>query len=343
MTAEAGPTPGPGPDGSGPAEGLAPGGGALPDRADRTDVAGIPDAASRRLTGGAWSSGLSVADFASCVQMGLRPVGFVQGYAVMQWSWYMATRMGAGFGAFGPGVRWWQQQQEGQYLERWNCPHGYVGAEHRLYGVNVEQTWLEQSWAGGWDLARSRMIEEATALGASGVIAVSDDVRPLLGPNTLEFRSSGTAVVVDGAPPPKAPFTTYLAGQRLAKLFEAGFSPVSVVATLASVQMIGYCITHYQLAGTAPGTWFGSGAGGVAGVAPVEQVNRAHAATRRLAREHLRRRLGPDHLHGATMEQSEREVGEGDLVIDCLVKGNRVRRFKDFDPLPEPAPVVPLS
>ena len=61
-----------------------------------------------------------------------------------------------------------------------------------------------------------------------------------------------------------------------------------------------------------------------------------------IRREHLRRQLGSDHLHGATMQQSEREIGEGDLIMECLVKGNRVRRFKEFDPLPEPVPVVPL-
>ena len=30
-------------------------------------------------------SGLTVPDFAACLQMGLQPVGFVQGYCVMQW------------------------------------------------------------------------------------------------------------------------------------------------------------------------------------------------------------------------------------------------------------------
>ena len=43
------------------------------------------------------------------------------------------------------------------------------------------------------------------------------------------------------------------------------------------------------------------------------------------------------------LEQFEREVGEGDLAIHCLVSGTRVRRFKDFDPLPEPEPVVRLT
>ena len=240
----------------------------------------------------------------------------------------------------------WPQQQSGrrgQYVEQWRCPHAYVGAEHRLYGLNFEQTWLETSWSTGWGLARHRMVEEAETLGAHGVIGVLDVVKPLTGSSVLEFRSNGTAVAVPGSPLPEHPFTTYLAGQRLTKLIEAGFAPVSIVATLAAVQMYGYCITHYQLAGTTPGTWYGSGAGGSAGVSPVEQVNRAQAAARRLAREHVRAQLGTDYLHGAELETSEREVGEGDLAVHCILKGNRVRRFKDFDPLAEPAPVVPLS
>ncbi|MGH8980467.1 MAG: hypothetical protein ACRDWE_05530, partial [Acidimicrobiales bacterium] len=73
------------------------------------------------------------------------------------------------------------------------------------------------------------------------------------------------------------------------------------------------------------------------------QVNRAEAAARRLARERIRAQLGADVLHGATLEQSEREIGEGDLSIQCTLKGSRVRQFKSFDPLPEPRPVVRLS
>ena len=33
----------------------------------------------------------------------------------------------------------------------------------------------------------------------------------------------------------------------------------------------------------------------------------------------------------------------GDEVIDCTLRGNRVRRFKDFDPIPPPRPTVRLS
>lgn len=309
----------------------------------------LPEAAGRRLSGGAWSSGLSVADFAACLDLGLQPVGLVQGYAVMQWGWYGAYGspygggMGGGMGA-GMGAGWWRTRgRAGQYVEEWRCPHGFVGAEHRVYGANFEQTWVEEAWARGWGLARGRMVEEATALGAHGVIGVTDDVRPLVGGTTLEFRMSGTAVAVPGEAAPPAPFTTYLAGQRLAKLLEAGFVPVSVAATFASVSMIGYCITQYQLAGTAAGNWSGGLSGGLGGVAPINQVNRAQLAARHVARERVRRQLGGDLLHGVALRQSEREMGEGDLTVECLLRGNRVRRFKEWDTLPEPTPVVRLS
>jgi hypothetical protein len=301
----------------------------------------LPEAATRRLSGGAWTSGLSVSDFGSCLDMGMEPVGCVQGYAVMQWGWYMST---TGIGGFGGALGGWgpAQAKAGQYMEQWRCPHGFVSAEHRMYGANYELTWVEDAWTEGWRLAMTRMVEEAVALGASGVIGVIDDARPLVGSATIEFRATGTAVTVPGAPRPAAPFTTYLSGQRLAKLFEAGFAPVSVVATTSSVRMLGYCITHYQLAGSSIGSWYGPAAGGVGGVGPVDQVNRAQGAVRRLARERIRAQLGADYLHGATFEVSEREIGEGDLAVQCTLKGTRVRQFKEFDPLPDPAPVVRL-
>ena len=48
----------------------------------------VPEAAPRRLESGSFSSGLTVPDFAACLQMGLRPVGLVQGFCAMQWGWY---------------------------------------------------------------------------------------------------------------------------------------------------------------------------------------------------------------------------------------------------------------
>ena len=188
------------------------------------------------------------------------------------------------------------------------------------------------------------MVEEAAAAGAHGVIGVADDMHHLAGTGAAEFRITGTAVVVPGAPARPEPFTTFLSGQRLVKLIEAGFVPVSVAAAMSSVQMIAYCLTHYQLAGTAAGNWSGAMSGGVAGVHSIVQVGKAQRAARHLAREQVRTpaRTATSST-GPRSSSIEREVGEGDLTVQCLIRGTRVRRFKDYDPLPEPEPVVRLA
>src|SRR5580693_10413549 len=63
---------------------------------DAADAAGtpggprgdLPEAAVRRLESTAFSSGLTVPDFAACLDLGLRPIALVQGFCVMQWGWY---------------------------------------------------------------------------------------------------------------------------------------------------------------------------------------------------------------------------------------------------------------
>ena len=75
----------------------------------------------------------------------------------------------------------------------------------------------------------------------------------------------------------------------------------------------------------------------------VEQVSRAHMAVRQLARKHVREQLAGDELHGATIDVVTRELSQGDEVIDCTLRGNRVRRFKDFDQVVLPRPTVRLA
>ena len=49
------------------------------------------------------------------------------------------------------------------YTETYRCPHGYVSNEHRMWGQNVEQTWVEEAWSEGYGSAYGRMLEEATS------------------------------------------------------------------------------------------------------------------------------------------------------------------------------------
>ena len=238
-------------------------------------------------------------DFAACLQLGLEPVGLVQGFCVMQWGWYGAgSSLMRGANPYTMGA-----QSEGAYSESYRCPHGYVSAEHRMWGQNLEQPWVEAAWSAGYGAAYARMLDEATALGAHGVIGVVDRVTPVADSQTSEFHFLGTAVTVEDGPPPAGgvPWTTYLAGQRLTKSIEAGFMPVAVVASMASVRV------------------------------------------RQLARKHVRQKLVGDALHGVQIDVEKRELAQGDEVIDCTIRGNRVRRFKDFDVVPSPRPTVRLS
>jgi hypothetical protein len=236
--------------------------------------------------------------------------------------------------AFGP-------QGDGSYSETYRCPHGYVSAEHRTWGQNLEQPWVESAWNQGYGSAYARMIEEATDYGAHGVIGVVDRVANLADTGTTEFHFLGTAVKVEGGLPPAGgvPWSTYLAGQRLTKSIEAGFMPVAVVAALASVRVWAYCMTEYLMEGQMGMGWgYASG-----GPQLVDQVSKAHMAARQLARKHVRQQLAGDELHGAAIDVVTRELSAGDEVIDCTLKGNRMRRFKDFDPIAAPRPTVRLA
>ncbi len=202
----------------------------------------IPEAASRRLSGGAFTSALTVPDFAATLQMGMEPVGLVQGFCVMQWGWYgMGSPYLRGVNPVGG--------QRGQYSESWQCPHGFVSNDHRTWGQNYEQPWVEAAWGQGFGTAYTRMVEEATAIGAHGIIGVIDSSEPLGDMGVIEFHIRGTAVKVTGGPPPPGgkPWTTYLAGQRLAKLIEAGYVPVSIAAAVSSVRVWAYCVTEYLM------------------------------------------------------------------------------------------------
>jgi uncharacterized protein YbjQ (UPF0145 family) len=279
----------------------------------------------------AWSSSLTTNDFAACVEAGYEPLGFVQGCSVISWGWGSGMTSQIGFGAAGGGA-----VATRGYSEQFACPHGFVGADHRMYGLNYEQDWVEDAWRTGFLASYERLVEEAARLSAHGVIAVVDRVVHDPDTATYRFTAEGTAVRVAGAPDSKTPpFSTFLAGQKLNKLLEAGFAPVAIVAEFVSVQVYSSCVTEYLLRGRGAVGW-GAPVGG-----EVDQVSRAHEAARRLARERLRKRLGSDRLHAAHLDVREHETMAGPQ-IDVMLKGNRVRQFKAYDPLPLPRPVVRL-
>ena len=290
----------------------------------------LPEAAQRRFSQGSFSSGLSVSDFGACLEMGLEPVGLVQGFCAMRWG---AFTMGAMAGGLTP-----YSSSQGGYVKNYQCPHGMVSNDHRMWGQNYQQTWIEDAWRSGFNSAYLRMMQEAQALGAHGVVGVIDTENPLSDTGVVEFHLRGTAVkVLDAPAPTELPWSTFLAGQRLAKVFEAGYAPVSIVTAVASVKMWAYCMTEYMMEGTG-GVWAKA-----SGPAEIVQVVEAQNKARELVRARVRSSLHGDALHGAHLEVSAREFSKGDIEFQSRLSGNRVRRFKDCDPLPVPQPTVRLS
>ena len=290
----------------------------------------LPEAAKRRLQTGAFSSGLSVSDFAACLELGLEPVGLVQGFCAMQQGVYsMMGGLSRGLSPYGG--------SQGGYVQNYQCPHGMITGEHRMWGQNYQQTWVESTWNEGFTSSYSRMLEEARELGAHGVVGVVDTVSRLTDANVTEFHLWGTAVrVLDMPSPASTPWSTYLAGQRLAKVFEAGFVPVSIVASVSSIRVWAYCVTEYLLGGI--GIWANS-----SGPTEIEQIVAAMSQARSMVRTSARDQLDGDALHGANLQLGEREFEKGDLEIEAVLRGNRIRRYRDYDPLPVPQPTVRLS
>jgi hypothetical protein len=294
----------------------------------------IPPEAASRLGKKAFTSGLSIPDFAACLRMGLRPVGLVQGYCVMGWSWY-ATGSPYGSSLF------WSGSSTSSQLSSYGCPHfsgyGYNqgGAEHRVWGANVEQTWVSQAWGAGYNAAFRRMVEEAEQVGAHGVVGIVDSSSHLDERGIREFHVYGTAVVVEEAERTGAVWTSYAAGERLAKLVEAGFFPVSVVAGMASIRVWAVCATEILLHGgndnyVRPGD-------------EIAQISDSEMQARWVARDRIKAGLGSDLLQGATFTDFWEDIGPGDFERISILRGTRVRRFADSDPLPVPIPTVVLK
>jgi hypothetical protein len=195
--------------------------------------------------------------------------------------------------------------------------------------VNFEQNWVEDLWSEAFATARARMIEEAQLLGAHGVVAVIDTISdPIKG--AKEFLLRGTAVRVRNAPAPLQIWSTYLAGERLIKLVEAGWAPVSVVAAMSSVRIWPACSTESQLSGWWPN------------VAPIRQLENGHYGARSLARARVHLEAGADDVHGVRFEVVERSIADGDDEINCTVRGSRIRRFASSELASTPKAAVTL-
>jgi len=303
---------------------------------------------SPRPGGSSFSSTLSIAGYNAMLAAGLEPLGIVQGVCVMRWNWYGAR---SPYGGATPSplsskrlkhryleptdgfTRNWRRTTSPVYssktITNWSCQHSTRRAGAHEPGVNFEQNWVEDLWSEAFAAARTRMIDEARMLGAHGVVGVVDTISdPTRG--AKEFLLRGTAVRVNDAPAPLEVWSTYLAGERLVKLVEAGWAPVSVVAAMSSIRIWPACSTESQLSG-----WWPE-------VARIAQLESGHYSARFLARERVHAESGADDVHGVRFEVAENRITAGDDEVNCTVWGSRIRRFASPELARAPMATVPL-
>jgi uncharacterized protein YbjQ (UPF0145 family) len=117
----------------------------------------------------------------------------------------------------------------------------HIGLQTRKWNASQELEKLTSAMYSARELAVNRMEEEATALGADGVVGVRLDVNYYeFGSDTAEFIAMGTAIKAeDGRSYRNAegkPFTSDLSGQAFWTLRRVGHLPLGLV--------MGTCVYH---------------------------------------------------------------------------------------------------
>lgn len=252
--------------------------------------------------GASFGSGLSIPDFAACLAMGLQPLGLVQGFycgMVSSWSSY-----------------------SGYPLHTYPCACYEVQAHQTGWIGTVDD--LDRAWANAYQTALDRMLDEAKQLGAHGVVGVRTDMAHPTNENSCEVHLYGTAVHMAGAPVPAQPWSTRLAGQKLAKLVEIGFVPDSVGYARSTIMMVEGCNMEQ----------YGSGRVGSGYVIhPLQEAHeRARTGAIAVARS-LRR--------GASLYDVSLDVHESEryrsVYITCSLQGSIVVKAVPTMPIPTPA------
>jgi uncharacterized protein YbjQ (UPF0145 family) len=210
---------------------------------ERVEAGGIPLAAERRLRelgerGGAFTSDLSVGDFALCRQLGLKPVSQVMGSSIYQVG-YQATP--------------WPSAMGGSFM--------------------FEMEALSQAWNEVRGLALGRLSQEASHVGADAVVGVELRTGEHdWAENAIEYVVVGTAIrrgqnaapegsasgaegrrsngpTPDGRRPSRGePVLTELSVADYAKLLSAGVEPLGVVAW-SSVFFVGASYSTQMMSG----------------------------------------------------------------------------------------------
>ncbi|MEW1957090.1 heavy metal-binding domain-containing protein [Kineococcus sp. NPDC059986] len=187
-------------------------------------VGGLPPAAAARVArqraSGATGSFLSAPAAAAVAAAGLVPAGEVFGCLVQNIGWTGGLCGNwSGMGGIGPGGWGWTSPV---------VTTGDPGGNRNGSGPYVRAV------EGAWHGALHRMLLEAAALEADGVVGVVVRRSTLQG-TAVEFTATGTAVrtVARTAPPPTSPWATDLTAEDCAAALQSGVAPRALLLGLS--------------------------------------------------------------------------------------------------------------
>lgn len=285
------------------------------------DGIGLPPVAAVRMArfqaSGLRTSLLSVPGAAGAESVGLHPIGEVMGCIVEHIGWtgwggcgYYGLRDPAGFGALRGAIGG---------IGTFGGMGGGTVSSGSTVGLAGYRPYVNALYR-GYYTAMGRLVLEAQAMGADGVIDVRVSVSHL-GSDNREFVALGTAVRAASRTRPGTVFTTDLPGQDVAKLLQAGWVPVSLAFGIA------VAIRHDDWRTQRQSSW---GAGNTEVTGYTELVTHVRADARARFQQAVAD-VGADGAIVSAMGLSVWEIEPGenhrDHVAESTVVGTTLARF----------------
>jgi uncharacterized protein YbjQ (UPF0145 family) len=211
----------------------------------------------------------------------------------------------------------------------------HIGLQTRRWSTSQELDKLTAAMYSARELAISRMEEEATALGADGVVGVRLDVNYYeFGSDSAEFIAMGTAIKSEDGRSYRnvegKPFTSDLSGQAFWTLWQTGYIPLGLV--------MGTCVYHIAHRGI--GQTFSQ----VGRNAELPNYTQALYDARELAMTRMQdeaNRLGAKGI--VEVKLVEKSHMWGSHTIEFLALGTAVSPGEDGAHLPTPETIISLD
>lgn len=212
----------------------------------------------------------------------------------------------------------------------------HVGIQVSSWGQSQELEVLTGAMHAARTTAMQRLVREAQALGADGVVGTSLQVRSYTGSlEHLEFIAVGTAIRYLAQPgvlaPRQIPFTSHLSAQDFLKLWRTGYVPTH----------FGFGVCVYHVAHQS----FRQMLKQFARNSEMPNFTEAVYDAREIAISRLQQEAqqwGSEGLVGTDLLVNEWVWGEHASEFMALGTGIRQHNIS-VEPLPQPAPVLPLG